>query len=124
MCRGWLGGALDAGLAGSPFEGFGYLGELKEVGTGDLLEEGEDAGGGGAEELAATVDLVDAAMLEGVVEVGLEGDGVVAEDEGVDVGPERDRRVTDLADPVVGIRRRVIPILIMSSPNEPTLEMT
>jgi hypothetical protein len=80
-------------FAGAPFESFGYSGELDEMGACDPFKEGEHVGGCGVEELAAAVDLVGAAMFQVVVQLGFEGDGVFAEDEGVDVEPERDRGV-------------------------------
>jgi hypothetical protein len=50
------------------------------------------------------VDEVDAAVGEVVVQAGFQADGVVAEDEGVDVVAERDAGVAEFADPVVGVQ--------------------
>nr|WP_240157374.1 hypothetical protein [Pseudonocardia broussonetiae] len=72
--------------------------------AGGAGEEVTDLGGGGAEELAVLVDLVQAALGEVGVQASFEADGVVAEDEGVDVEAERDGGVAELADAVHGVQ--------------------
>jgi hypothetical protein len=56
-------------FASAPFEGFGYVGELDEVGSCDPFEQGKYFSGGGPEEFAAAVDLVDAAVFQVVVQL-------------------------------------------------------
>src|SRR5690606_27779186 len=59
-----------------------------------------DLGGSRIEELPAKVDPVDATVGELLVEAVLQPDGVLAEDERVDVEPEGHRGVAQLAHPV------------------------
>ena len=89
-----------------------------------LGEDVSDLGWGRVEELAAWVHPVDLAIGEGLVQVRLEGDGVFVEDHGVDVEPERHAGIAELDDPGEGSSRRVIPILTMSGPKAPRLEIT
>lgn len=63
------------------------------------------------EELLAGVHLVHLLVDEAALEVALEGGGVVAADEGVDVEVERHAGVAELADAASGSSRRVRPIL-------------
>lgn len=53
----------------------------------------------GEEEFASQVDLVQPLGGERMVELVLKGDGVVGEEQGVNVERERHRRVTELPDP-------------------------
>jgi hypothetical protein len=59
-----------------------------------------------------------------LVQAGLGGDGVVAEDQGVGVAAEGHGRVTELADAVVRVESSGEPILTTSGPKPPMLLMT
>lgn len=114
-------------LALVPFEGFGgfFVGE-----EGVAVDGGEgffDLGGGYVEELAAFVDQVDASVGEGAVELCFEADGVVGEDDGVDVVAKGHGCVTELSDTVEGFvgsslgsrswcNRKVCPSSVLRSP--------
>ena len=98
--------------------------ELEEMLAGDPGERVAYLGGGGAEELAAVVDLVDPTVGELLVQAGLEGDGVVAttrawvsKRKGTEASPSSRMRSW-------GSSRRVSPILTTSGPKAPMLLMT
>jgi hypothetical protein len=84
--------------------------ELEEMLAGDPSERVAYLCGGGAEELAAVVDLVDPTVGELLVQAGLEGDGVVAEHKGVGVEAEGHGGVAEFAYRSWGSSRRVSPI--------------
>jgi len=92
--------------------------------AGDPVERVAYLCGGGAEELAAVVDLVDPTVGELLVQAGLEGDGVVAEHKGVGVEAEGHGGVAEFAYRSWGSSRRVSPILTTSGPKAPMLLMT
>jgi ABC-type multidrug transport system ATPase subunit len=70
------------------------------VASGGVGEQAADFGGCGAEVLAVLVDLVDPSVGERGVEAAFEADGVVAEDESVDVEAEGHGGVAEFADAV------------------------
>jgi hypothetical protein len=83
--------------------GLWLLDELQQV-ANLLCQHGSDLRGRCEEELAPEVHLVEAGLGERLVQLVLECHGVVGEEQGVDIERERDRRITELADSVEGLK--------------------
>jgi hypothetical protein len=71
-----------------------------------------------------TLDAVDALVGEALAHRGFDADGVVGEEQRVDVKRERNEASPSSRMRSTGASGRVIPILIMPSGTAPTLEMT
>ncbi len=95
--------------------------ELKQF-TGKLGKMCLHVHWGHAEELTPQVDKVHTSRCESCVQLVLDPNGVLREEEGMNVEVERYRCITQLLDSF-GSRRLVIPFLTIVSPNEPMFEM-